>query len=89
VAGHAGIFETALMLALHPGLARMEAARPSPGGPARNRARGLVVAEPERWEELDGFTDRPNDATAELGERALAAVVAATAAAFEEVADLG
>lgn len=89
VAGHAGIFETALMLALYPELVRMEAARPSPGGAARNRPRGLVAAEPQRWRELDGFTDRPNEATAELGERALAAVVAATAAVFEEVADLG
>lgn len=89
VAGHAGIFETALMLAVHPRLAQMEAARPSPGGGARVRARGLVASEPARWRELDGFTDRPNEATVELGEQALAAVVAATAAAFDEVAGLG
>jgi creatinine amidohydrolase len=88
VAGHAGIFETSLMLALRPELARMDAARPSPGGAARRRARGLRVEEPTRWQELDGYTDRPDEATAPLGERALAAVVAATAAAFEEVADL-
>lgn len=89
IVGHAGAFETSLMLALHPDLVRPELARPSPGGSARARARGLVVAEPHRWLELDGFTDTPNEATAANGEIALAAAVSATAAAFEEVADLG
>jgi creatinine amidohydrolase len=88
ISGHAGVFETALMLALRPEHVRMDRAHPSPGGAARRRARGLTVAEPKRWQELDGYTDRPDEATAELGEQALAAAVAATAAAFEEVADL-
>jgi hypothetical protein len=50
---------------------------------------GLVVGEPGRWQELDGFTDRPDEASLERGERALAACVRAVAAAFEEVAGIG
>jgi creatinine amidohydrolase len=86
--GHAGLVETSLMLAVAPERVRLEQARPSPGGAARTRRRGLAVAEPGRWQELDGFTDTPQDATAELGSRLLDACVRAAAAAFEEVAGL-
>ena len=88
VSGHAGAFETSLMLTLHPDRVRLEEATASPGGAARKRARGLVVAEPGRWRELDGYTDRPDQATAAIGEAALQAASAAVAAAFEEVARL-
>lgn len=87
--GHAGSFETSVMLALDPGRVRPELTRPSPGGGARQRPPGLVVGEPGRWQELDGFTDRPDEATRARGERALAACVAAVAAAFEQLADAG
>lgn len=87
--GHAGIFETSLVLALAPDRVRMDRAAPSPGGPARTRPPGLVVAEPGRWEELDGYTDTPDEASAERGQEALAECVAAVAAAFEHVADIG
>lgn len=89
LAGHAGSFETSLVLALDPTRVRPELTRPSPGGAARHRPRGLVVAEPGRWQELDGFTDRPDEASVERGEKALAACVAAVAAAFEQLADIG
>lgn len=87
--GHAGSFETSLLLALDPDRVRPELARPSPGGAARKRQPGLAVSEPGRWQELDGFTDRPDEASRERGERALAACVAAVAAAFEHLADTG
>jgi creatinine amidohydrolase len=87
--GHAGSFETSLVLALDRERARPDRAVPSPGGEARTRAPGLVVGEPGRWQELDGFTDRPDEASVERGERALAACVRAAAAAFEEVAGIG
>lgn len=87
--GHAGSFETSLMLVLDPDRVRPELARPSPGGAARSRPRGLVIAEPGRWQELDGFTDRPDEASRERGEQALAACVAVVAAAFEQLADTG
>ena len=87
--GHAGSFETSLVLVLDPDRVRPDLARPSPGGAARKRPRGLVVGEPGRWQELDGFTDRPDEASHERGEQALAACVAAVAAAFEQLADAG
>jgi creatinine amidohydrolase len=86
--GHAGWFETSLVLALRPELVRMDRARPSPGGSARTRSRGVVVAEAGRWEALDGFTDTPDEASAERGRRALEACVSAAARAFEEIADV-
>jgi len=86
--GHAGSFETSLVLALAADRVRLDRAAASPGGAARRRARGLVVGEPGRWQELDGFTDRPDEATAARGEQALAACVAAVAAAFAEVAQI-
>ena len=85
--GHAGRFETSLMLAVGGG-ARMDRAHSSPGGAAKTRPRGLTVAEPGRWAELDGFTDEPQTATAELGEQLLQQCADAVARAFEEVADL-
>ncbi len=89
IRGHAGVFETSMVLALDGELVRLDRASPSPGGAARSRPAGLVVGEPGRWQELGGWTDRPNEATPERGEQALAACVAAAAAAFEYVADLG
>lgn len=87
--GHAGSFETSLVLALDAARVRPDRAAPSPGGEARTRLPGLVVGEPGRWQELDGFTDRPDEASPERGERALAVCVRAVAAAFEEVAGIG
>jgi creatinine amidohydrolase len=88
VPGHAGQFETSLVLALSADDVRMDKAHPSPGGAARVRLRGLTVGEPGRWAELDGFTDRPDTASAALGAELLEACTRAVAAAFEELADL-
>lgn len=88
VSGHAGSFETSLLLELDAGRVHLERALPSPGGAARARRRGLVVAEPGRWRELDGYTDRPDEASRERGRSALDACVRALARAFEEVAGL-
>jgi creatinine amidohydrolase len=88
VPGHAGQFETSLMLAIAEDHVRIDKAGPSPGGAARRRHRGLVVGEPGRWLELDGFTDQPETASAALGAQLLEMCTQAVAAAFEEVADL-
>jgi creatinine amidohydrolase len=88
VPGHAGQFETSLMLAVAADGVRLDAAAPSPGGAARTRHRGLTVAEPGRWQQLDGFTDRPNDASPGLGATLLDACVNAVASAIEELAGL-
>ena len=86
VQGHAGSFETSVMLALDPDRVRPDLTRPSPGA-ARRRLPGLFISEPGRWQELDGFTDHPEEGSRERGARAIAACVAAVAAAFEQLAD--
>jgi creatinine amidohydrolase len=86
VRGHAGSFETSLLLELDPGCVRPDLAKPSPGGAARKRSRGLVVAEPGRWQELDGYTDNPENASRDRGTVAVAACAQALARCFDEVA---
>ena len=88
VPGHAGMFETSLMLAVAGDHVRMDSARPSPGGGARRRRRGLVVGEPGRWAELDGFTDVPPSASTAAGTALLEQCTHAVAAAFEDVGGL-
>jgi creatinine amidohydrolase len=88
VRGHAGCFETSVMLELDGARVHLDRAAPSPGGPARTRSRGLFVAEPGRWRELDGFTDRPDEASQAQGRTALDACASALARCFEEVSDV-
>jgi creatinine amidohydrolase len=81
VPGHAGLFETAMVLAVAPAAARPELARESPGaGPW-----GRGPASPERWREIDGFTDDPRGAQAEDGRRWLAACASAAAAVIDRL----
>ena len=88
VRGHAGFFETSLVLALDATRVRPHLATPSPGGAARTRRKGLVVADPKRWAALDGYTDRPDEASGEHGEALLEACTRSVAAAFEELSDI-
>jgi creatinine amidohydrolase len=83
--GHAGIYETSQMLALHPELVKAEC-------PARDTAERFLysVTPPYRlevhnfWQSFDGFTDSPARATAEQGRRYLDAVVGAVANALRD-----
>jgi creatinine amidohydrolase len=78
--GHAGAFETSMMLSLRPDLVRQPypARANSPEEPAatyRCEIHGF-------WQETDGYTDSPAAASAANGEAYLAATVQAVAAAF-------
>lgn len=84
-AGHAGIFETSLMLVARPELVRLDRARPSPGTVPAHR-RGLNVRTADLWQQIDGFTDDPRGATAEYGEELVAQCAEALAAAIRELA---
>jgi creatinine amidohydrolase len=76
--GHAGTFETSLMLALAPDLVRA-GLRPLDVDHPRPISNGHVIAgsiaRHGEWSRIDGYSDAPLEATAELGERVLAAVV--------------
>ncbi len=83
--GHAGWFETSLLLAAHPDLVRPAARRPEPDPPPlfhRSPAPGLVVARYGEWERVGGATDDAADANAEEGRGLLAARAEALAEAI-------
>jgi creatinine amidohydrolase len=88
--GHAGVFETSLILALRPELVTAPL-------PHRDEAELVRVAIPrtpfraERagfWESIDGFTDSPDQASAELGQRLLEAIIPPVADTFAHFARL-
>ena len=87
--GHAGIFETSMMLALRPDLIRAERPHREYGrdtdprnfhAPYRHERHGS-------WQEIDGYSDSPDGASAERGSRYREAVVRAVARAFVEFAN--
>jgi creatinine amidohydrolase len=85
--GHAGIFETSMMMAAHPDFAPRATACPSRddwSGDTDPRA----FQQPYRherhgsWQAIDGYTDSPALANAERGRRDREVIVEALAAAF-------
>ncbi len=84
IPGHAGAFETAAMMAMAGHLVREQRpSRPDQGAvisPFRSDYRTEIYGS---WKAIDGFTDSPAGATAELGGRFL------TVAAAKVAADLG
>jgi creatinine amidohydrolase len=81
--GHAGAFETALIMALRPELVREP--RPHRDAPADSDPRGLSPYRAElhsAWQQIQGYTDSPDQADARRGERYLAAIVGAVAQAL-------
>jgi creatinine amidohydrolase len=86
VPGHAGAFETALMLALQPDLVRTP--RPhrdsGPGLDMRPFSAGYRVEESGFWQSFDGYTDSPDRAEAAHGQAYFEAAISAAADAFVE-----
>ena len=88
--GHAGRFETSLLLAVHPDLVRTAVPWREPDPPPlfhRSPAPGLVVARHGEWERVGGVTDDAADADAEAGRRLLAGRAEALAAAIRAFDD--
>ena len=88
--GHAGYFETAMLMAIRPDLVRT----PLPQRSAEEIARAAVPSSPYRmersghWASIGGHTDSPLEATPGDGQRLLGIVVPAVADAFLEFARL-
>lgn len=76
--GHAGHFETSLMLAIAPDLVRLEQ-RPHDQTPMQPLAApglaGAYTRRPQLWEKSDGRTDDASRASAELGARLVPAMI--------------
>jgi creatinine amidohydrolase len=88
--GHAGYFETAMVMAIRPDLVRP----PLPQRSAEEISRAAVPSTPYRlersghWASIGGHTDSPLEATPEGGQRLLGIVVPAVADSFLEFARL-
>jgi creatinine amidohydrolase len=83
--GHAGTFETSLILALRPELVREP--RPHRDNPADTEPRRHSPYRAElhgAWQNIQGYSDSPDQADAERGQRYLAAAVHAVAQALIE-----
>ena len=80
--GHAGHFETSVMLALNPDLVDLDL-RPSDSAAVTPLGRpdiaGAKIGRPELWERSDGRTDDAREASAEAGTRIMDEVSAAVA----------
>jgi creatinine amidohydrolase len=85
VPGHAGQFETSVVLALQPDLVRARAVRQDP--PAYPAPAGVDVHSAAHWASIDGYTDHPESATADLGVRLLDDIVAALAQRLIELGE--
>jgi creatinine amidohydrolase len=85
VPGHAGWFETSLVLAVDGALVQDPPRRPE-GTPPQASVAGAVLQAPDGWTRIDGYTDDPSQADADAGARALEALAAAVADALVEAA---
>jgi creatinine amidohydrolase len=85
--GHAGRFETSMMLAARPELVHLERSRPSPGT-LPPRVTGLQITPPDVWLRIDGYTDDPQVADAETGEAVLDRCADALAKAIRTISTL-
>ncbi len=83
--GHAGIFETSMMMALRGDL--VPAARPHRDGVFESEARNQHTYRHERpgfWSSIDGYTDSPDRAGAAMGERWREVIIGELAKTFVE-----
>ncbi len=67
IPGHAGAFETSTMLAIDRRFVAEAPSRDSPDEPPLTQESAFRVESPGRWENIDGFTDDPSVANADLG----------------------
>jgi creatinine amidohydrolase len=84
--GHAGDFETSIMLSLRPDIVPTERPHRDNIGDTDPRSfhRPYRHERHDSWREIDGFTDSPDQGAAEKGDRFRAAIVGALTAAFIE-----
>ncbi|GAB2682192.1 creatininase family protein [Kribbella swartbergensis] len=86
VPGHAGLFETSMVLAVDPSL--VGDAEPRDEVPDVPVVSDVDVHTAGLWQRIDGYTDRPEHAAADLGERWLKLTVAALGRRLVELAEV-
>jgi creatinine amidohydrolase len=81
--GHAGHFETSVVLAVRPDLPQLDRRFPPDPGPrplaVSGQVRGVSVRYPGIWEASAGVSDAADQASQEIGEQTVAAIAQATA----------
>jgi creatinine amidohydrolase len=87
IAGHAGSFESSIILALRPELAGTLPSRPDAESGVSAMRAALAARRPDDWTEIDGYTDSPARADAAAGTAYLEAGITALAAAIEWFAE--
>lgn len=88
--GHAGMFESSLMLALRPELIRHELPeRDDPAVGSRPPSQAIRREVHGAWQAMDGYSDSPARATAEDGQRYAHLIVNAVAEAFVAFMEAG
>ncbi len=87
--GHAGIFETSMMLSLRPELVAPEPPHRDHTGDTDSRNFHAPYRHERHgsWKEIDGYSDSPDGGSAERGHRYFEAIVGAVARAFVEFAN--
>ncbi len=84
--GHAGGFETSLMMALRPDLVREEQAPGDAAHPTsisnQGIAPGMLVVRSGEWKRINGYSDAPVGASAGTGQRVLQVITAEVARAI-------
>jgi creatinine amidohydrolase len=85
--GHAGSFETSIMLALNDGLVRTPLPDRPQSGPGSVGLRApITIRDARTWTEIDGYTDNPSTADRSAGAEYLEIAIASLATAIEELA---
>lgn len=88
--GHAGLFETSLMLALAPHLVHQEFLPHDKDHPVPLSYQGVIkgsIARHGEWERIDGYSDASTEASSGLGQRLFQQIVAALASALTSFHD--
>lgn len=87
--GHAGAFETSIVLALQPHLVREPRPHRDDVGPtdARSFYPPVRIERHGAWQEIDGYSDSPDRATAERGREFLEIAIDAVSDALREFHD--
>ncbi len=87
--GHAGAFETSIVLALQPHLVKEPRPHRDDVGPTDSRSfyPPVRIERHGSWQEIDGYSDSPDRATADHGHRFLEIAIDAVATALRDFSD--
>lgn len=84
VPGHAGMFETSMILAMDPALVRVRSAQ-RPDVEGVSAPEGVTVHAAAHWAAMDGYSDHPEAGTEDVGARLAAEIITALSGKLAEL----